>query len=79
MKTKVLIHVKGGIVQWIASNNEDVKIVIVDEDRQGNDENFLVSSAVSPDRIEEDMYKLYNDATDNIEVEVRDELKRMKF
>jgi len=77
METKILIIVSGGIVQQICANHENVKIVIVDYDDQ-SDEPVHVSPSV-PDVIEKDMYKLFTDKSDPVEMEIRDTLKDIKF
>lgn len=79
--TKVLIQVRGGNVIHISAT-EEVKIVIVDYDNSDNGENPVIpSEQLSPDVIFKDgeAHTLFTDETDPVEMEVKDELKRIKF
>ena len=81
MSTKILIEVKGGSVTAISAT-EDVQIVIVDYDNSDNGNNPVTPSEVLyPDAIFEDgeAHTLFTDASDPEEMEIKDELKRLKF
>jgi hypothetical protein len=77
MKTKVLIQIEGGIIQAIHAN-KDMEIVIADFDLIDIGKN-PVDTIISPDSIVENMYELFNDSTSNREMEVREQLKRLKI
>lgn len=76
--TKILIEVRGGIVQSVKSNRGNVKIVIVDYDNIQGDET-IVGSPSKPDAVYENIYEAFTDQSNPMEMEVRDELKRFKF
>lgn len=78
MKPKILITFRGGEVVNV-NTNMDADIVIVDFDvlDQGNSP---VSAILAPDSISPGpFYQDFTDEQDPEEVEVRDELKRLKF
>ena len=77
--TKVLVYVKDGTVSTISSNIENIRIVVIDEDNIGDEKNGFISEPYEPDAVSENLYELFSDSTDPIEMEIRDELKRMKF
>lgn len=79
MATKILIHVKGGIVQSVNSSNPDIRIVIVDEDNIVDERNGFISEPLEPDGVFKHHYEAFTDETDPVEMEIRDTLKRMKF
>lgn len=73
--TKILIEVRGGIVQSVKSNRGNVKIVIVDYDNIQGDES-CVSGINDPDIVIDNLYKSFKDPS---EQEIREELERMNF
>jgi hypothetical protein len=75
MKTKVLIQVEGGNINFIASNQE-IEIVIIDYDLPNYGEKPV--KKIQPDIIMDEFYTLYSDNT-NSESEIRDELKKLKL
>mgnify|MGYP003462192837 FL=1 len=77
--TKVLVYVKDGTVSTISSNIGNIRIVVIDEDNIGDEKNGFISEPYEPDAVSENLYELFNDSTDPVEMEIRDELKRMKF
>jgi hypothetical protein len=74
---KILIYVEGGNVQMIAAS-EPVDIVIVDRDDQDAGDNPV--KLIEPHEIKAPgtFYELFP-FTDNSDVEIWDELKRIKF
>ena len=40
-KPRIVIYVDGGLVQWVATNSEDMEILILDGDTNGADESEL--------------------------------------
>lgn len=74
-KNKVVIEVKGGIVQRIGTHH-DIDIALVDWDNFSQGDEPVKKYA--PDTISTDLYTLY-DSSDVQENEVRDELKRLHF
>lgn len=81
MTPKILIEVKGGTVINISAT-EEVKIVIVDYDNSDNGSNpIMPSDPLYPDAIFKDgeAHTLFTDASDPEEMEIKDELKRLKF
>lgn len=81
MPTKILIYVEGGIVQSVCSNQPDTQIVIIDKDNlvSSDDKNGFISGIHQPDGVYENHYEAYNDQSDPIEMEIREELKALKF
>lgn len=77
MKPKILICIKDGMVESISANM-DCDIVIVDYDcfQDGDDQ---VSGIINPDAISENIYELFTDQSMPQDMEIRDELKRLKF
>jgi len=77
MNTKVLIYVEGGNVQMVAAS-ESIDLVIVDRDNQDCGDDPVFRCEV--DNIQEDgsFHELF-DFNDNSDIEIRDELKRIKF
>lgn len=73
---KVLIDIKGGIIQNISSNR-DMRIVIVDWDNfdHGGE---AISGELSPDYISKDLYDLYSE-DDPSENNVREHLKCLNY
>lgn len=64
------------------SATEDVQIVIVDYDNSDNGNNpIMPSEPLFPDAIFKDgeAHTLFTDASDHEEMEIKDELKRLKF
>jgi len=78
-KIKVLVVVKDGMVETISSNSENTRIVVIDHDNRERGNNGFISEPYEPDAVFENLYEGFTDETDPVEVEIRDELKRMKF
>lgn len=76
--TKVLVYVYGGTVQYINSSNPNTRIVVIDQDNNLDDKNGFISE-YEPDAIYENHYEAFTDTTNPVDMEIRDELKRMKF
>jgi hypothetical protein len=76
-KIKVLIHVDGGNIQLVASNIEDIDIVIVDIDNQdcGGDPVTLYNHSVIALNDFRELYPF----TDSPDKEIQDRLKDVKF
>jgi len=79
-RTKVLITVENGIITNISSNKdgEEIQIVIVDYDNLENGGD-VVSGILAPDDVIDDLYTLFTDENDPMNVEIHDELKRLHF
>jgi len=78
-ETKVLITVEGGIVQSVMSNDDNIKYVIVDYDKNG-DERVIVSSVKNPEEIKtEKAYELFEKKVDEDERYVYKKLKKLNF
>ena len=77
--TKILVIVEGGTVQAINSNNPNCRIVVIDHDNKESGGNGFISEPYEPDGLYENQYEAFTDETNPIDVEIRDELKRMKF
>lgn len=78
---KVLIQVHGGNVIHISAT-EEVSIVIVDFDNSDNGSNpVMLTNELGPDAIFKDgeAHTLFTDEKDPVEMEVKYELKRLKF
>jgi len=75
--TKVLIYVEGGNVQMIAAS-EPVDIVLVDRDNQNAGDDPVVQ--YEPDNIKAPgtFHELFT-SSNNSDLEIRDELKRIHF
>lgn len=77
MKTKVLIYVEGGVIQFIAAS-EDVEIAILNKDEQ--DEGVNPVHVISPDSIKAPgTFKELFAFADNSTREFHDELDRLNF
>jgi len=74
---RILIQVSGGNIQNIIAN-ENVEIVIVDYDNMEKGDAPDFSSFYEPDSIMETgtFYQQFTDASEPMDMEVRDELKR---
>ena len=79
MATKVLIYVKEGMVHAVYSNNPDIKIVVVDEDNNCDEKYGFISEPYEPDAVFKNLYEAFTDETNPVDMEIRDELKRLKF
>lgn len=77
MKTKVAIEVKNGEVIAVHST-KPIEYVIIDYDGIDNG-NTPVSSVFTPDMVSDNIYEIFTDTSVPVEMEVRDELKRIKF
>jgi hypothetical protein len=82
-KIKILLSVRGGVIQEIHSNQdpENVEIVIVDWDNVDVGESAIhpVEPIHNPKSKFENAWELYTDEDDVAEMEVREDLKRLKF
>ena len=68
-KTKILIEVKGGLIQGITTNTEEVEIVVVDYDSEDWDDNKDVGETIDgsafmrteaqPDVVMDKIYKAF--------------------
>lgn len=80
--TKILIEVRGGNVVAVSATQEDVQLCIVDYDNidEGNNP-VCVSDPLGPDATFEPgkAHELFTDSSDPVEMEVKEELKRIKF
>ena len=82
MKTKILITIRGGNITDIMSNVKDAEIVIIDHDNADAGDK-PVSDIMNPDYFVKDangemFYERFRD-DEPMNIEIRDELKRMKF
>lgn len=77
---KIIIEVRDGSIIGIHATNSETQIVIVDHDLTDNGENPVSISILSPDATFQDGkgYLLYGN-TEPEDVEIADELKRLKF
>jgi len=80
MNTKIIIEVKGGTVVAVSSTHE-IDIAIVDYDNVQNGSPAFNGSVLAQDNLFESgkAHELFTDASDPVEMEVKDELKRIKF
>lgn len=77
--TKLLITVEGGVVQGVmTTDKKSVRVVVVDYDKH-SDEPVVVSAQPLEKLKAENYYEIFTDQTDPVEMQVRDELKRLKF
>lgn len=79
MKTKILIEVRGGIVQAVHAN-QNINIVIVDHDNIDQGQN-PIASIQGADLINKNgyIYELFTDQNSRREMDIRNQLKRLKF
>lgn len=77
--TKILVIIEDGTVQAINSNNPNCRIVVIDHDNRERGGIGFISEPYEPDAVFENHYEGFTDETDPVDVEIRDELKRMKF
>lgn len=73
---KVLIYVKDGTVQVVNSSNPNTRIVVIDVDNISTD---FISMPYEPDAVFANHYEAFTDENNPVDMEIRDELKRMKF
>lgn len=80
MNTKIIIQVGGGIVQAVCANTE-VDIAIVDYDEADSGKPPFNGSIYQQDSLFKDgkAHELFTNAADPVEMEIKDELKRIKF
>lgn len=79
-ETRVIVEVRGGIVQCVHSTDQNLKIVIVDYDKQEDGES-PVSEVLSPDATFQSGYanELFLGDDSNASRQVVDQLKAIKF
>lgn len=68
---KVLVFVKGGIVQWTASTDPEIEITVVDADGQDDPDNPYYVTKGQADVISDDL-----ENCPEIDEEIRNELKK---
>jgi hypothetical protein len=78
MKPKVLIYIEGGNFQMIASNTENIDIVVVDRDNQDAGDDPVIPCNID-NIVEDGQFKTLFSFQDNSDREVYDELDRMNF
>lgn len=77
-KSRILIIVEGGIVQSIMTDQDNMRAVVIDFDKQ-SDEPCIVAEPEVEKLKHDNFYELYTDKSDAEEMEIREELKRLKF
>lgn len=79
MRTKVLVTLRGGMIEEMYANNE-IELVVVDYDLVDHGESPVSTPHVSYYSDEHVGFSgLFTDTSDPVEMEIRDELKRLKF
>lgn len=74
---KIVIQVDGGNISGIYANR-DIKIVVIDNDNAEEGNGTGISEILEPDAISASLHELYIDNEPRT-IEIRDELKRLKF
>ena len=81
--TKIIVTVEGGIVQQVGSNKSNIKIIIVDFDKKG-DEPVIISDQLEPDYtfVDGEAWKNWDSDTGTIspeDLQVKRYLKKANF
>jgi hypothetical protein len=75
---KIIINVRGGLVESVYGNDNNTRIIIIDHDNLDQQSDFELN-VLSLDQRADNLHELFTDATDSREMEIRDELKRIHF
>lgn len=77
-RSKILLHLEGGVIQWIYANSPDIDIVRVDIDEQEIGEPPVEELPIDQVYPDGDFHLGYTD-NDNSSREIHDELKKRGF